>query len=120
MIKKGFKLVYLSLYDLDLLDARVDGTLWVLSSRASRLIYKDSYSRVEHIAGICLVLCRSFRLRNMAQFSFFYSVINVFHKVLSLNSFRTQIDNKQEINLKLEDIFIIIEKCTPKEFTNVA
>jgi hypothetical protein len=51
---------------------------------------------------------------------FFDRVINVFHKIISLNSFRTQIDNKHEINLKPEDIFIIIEKCTPKEFTNVA
>jgi hypothetical protein len=41
---------------------------------------------------------------------FFDSVINVFHKILILNSFCTQIDNKQEINLKTEDIFIIIEK----------
>jgi hypothetical protein len=41
---------------------------------------------------------------------FFDSVINVFYKILSLNSFCTQIDNKQEINLKPEDIFFIIEK----------
>jgi hypothetical protein len=102
--------VYLSLCDLDLLDAWVACTLRVLSSRASRLIYKDSYSQVERIDR---------------EFTWFYDdsfdweiwlnlLFRPCHKCVSqnnyLNSFRTQIDNKQEINLKPEDIFIIIEK----------
>ena len=50
-----------------------------------------------------------FSIEKYGSIYFFDIVINVFHKILSLNSFCTQIDNKQEINLKPE-IFIIIEK----------
>ena len=46
------------------------------------------------------------------MFSIYFpkTVMVVFPKILSLHQLYTQIDNKQEFNLKPEDIFIIISR----------
>ena len=49
-------------------------------------------------------------IENMFSIYFLENVIVVFPKLLSLNQLCTQINNKQELNLKPEDIFIIISR----------
>ena len=52
-------------------------------------------------------------IENMFSIYFLENVVVVFPKLLSLNQLCTQIDNKQELNFKPEDIFIIISRvCT--------
>ena len=49
-------------------------------------------------------------IENMFSIYFPKTVMVVFPKILSLHQLYTQIDNKQEFNLKPEDIFIIISR----------
>ena len=49
-------------------------------------------------------------IENMLSIYFPENVVIVFPKIHSLNKLCTQIDNKQELNLKPEDIFIIISR----------
>jgi hypothetical protein len=101
--------------------AFVTMTCWMLgsvtSSRHCRLTPLVWHENSYFLSWTCGRIDREFALFYVDLFDWEYgsiysfdNVINVFHKIHSLNSFRTQIDNKQEINLKLEDIFIIIGK----------